>query len=201
MTSPRFTPPTRRYAGYVFDCDGTLVESMPLHHQAWLSALRKGGARFDFSWELFNARAGMTLEQTVDELNAQFGCRLHADNVSREQRRAYGQLLGNVKGIDCVIDFARDLHGTAPLMVASGGRQQEVEQSLHNVGIHALFDDVVTSSDVTRGKPDPEIFLLCAERMKLRPSDCLVLEDGELGIEAAQRAGMDWARVEPLSGY
>lgn len=200
-TLPRFVAPARRYAGYIFDCDGTLVESMPLHHQAWLSALRAGGATFDFGWDLFNARAGMTLEQTVDELNAQFGSQLNAEDVSKEQRKAYGQLLADVQGIDCVIDFARGLHGVAPLMVASGGRREEVEQSLHNVGIHSLFDSIVTSDDVRNGKPDPEIFLLCAERMKLSPKDCLVLEDGQLGIEAAERAGMDWARVTPLSGY
>lgn len=194
----RFIAPEKKYAGYIFDCDGTLVESMPLHHKAWLSALRSGGATFDFGWDLFNSRAGMTLEQTVDELNTQFGCSLNAQDVSREQRRAYGELLNEVRPIDCVIDFARSLHGKAPLTVASGGRREEVAQSLRNVGIHQLFDTIATSDDVSRGKPDPEIFLLCAKKMKLRPRDCLVLEDGELGIEAARRAGMDWVRVQPL---
>lgn len=197
----RFVPPTKRYSGYIFDCDGTLVESMPLHHRAWLSALKKAGALFNFDWHLFNERAGMTLEQTVEELNAQFGSTLKASDVAAEQRRAYGELLPGVQGIECVLDFAHGLHGHAPLTVASGGNRREVEKSLEYVGIEHLFDTVVTSTDVERGKPDPEMFLLCAERMGIAPSDCLVLEDGELGIEAARRAGMNWVRVQPLSGY
>lgn len=197
----RFRPPPRAYRAYIFDCDGTLVESMPLHHQAWRQALSNHGAPFEFDWALFTSRAGMTLEQTVVELNQQFGTSLDPDSVAQQQRRDYQQLLPTVGPIDCVVRFAQSLVGSRPLAVASGGMRAEVVQSLLNVGIRDLFDCVMTAGDVRRGKPDPEMMLRCAEAMQVPPEECLVIEDGELGIEAAERAGMDWVRVEGPAGY
>jgi HAD superfamily hydrolase (TIGR01509 family) len=193
--SARFTPPLRRYAGYVFDCDGTLVESMVLHHRAWQVAFARYEAPFDFDWALFMRRAGMPLRQTVLELNREFGSTLPPEQVVEEQRRAYRELLPGVLPIEPVVAFARALYGHAPLCVASGGHDDLVRQSLGAIGILELFAHIVAAEQVSRGKPDPEAFLLCAERMGLAPSDCLVIEDGDLGIEAAERAGMDWVRV------
>ena len=197
----RFQPPERAYTAYIFDCDGTLVESMLLHHRAWRQALSAHGASFDFGWTLFTSRAGMTLEQTVVELNAQFDTCLDPHSVAKHQRSDYRALLPTVEAIEPVVSFARSLAGAAPLAVASGGMRQEVLQSLEIVGIRDLFDPVVTASDVQNGKPDPEMLLRCAQAMRVAPSDCLVIEDGELGIEAARRAGMAWVRVaEPRVG-
>lgn len=197
MVAARFTPPLERYAGYVFDCDGTLVESMVLHHRAWRAAFERFHAPFEFDWTLFMRRAGMPLLQTVHELNAEFGISLPPEDVVREQHRAYAELLPGVLPIEPVVAFARALYGHAPLSVFSGGHEDVVRQSLAAVGILALFDHVLTAEHVKRGKPDPEGFLLCAERMGTAPAHCLVIEDGDLGIEAAERAGMDWVRVGP----
>jgi HAD superfamily hydrolase (TIGR01509 family) len=194
----RFIPPARDYAGYIFDCDGTLVESMPLHFRAWREALNSHGASFEFSWQLFVSRAGMPLEETVHALNAQFGTALDAARVVAAQLTLYRTLLPGVTAIAPVVEFARQVALRAPVAVASGGHRAEVEASLRHVGIHDLFRCIVTASDVRRGKPDPEILLRSAEGLQLAPADCLVIEDGELGIEAARRAGMDWVRVEAL---
>jgi HAD superfamily hydrolase (TIGR01509 family) len=191
----RFTAPLRKYAGYVFDCDGTLVESMVLHHQAWRVAFERFQAPFEFDWALFMRRAGMPLLQTVVELNAEFGSTLRPEEVVREQRRAYRELLPGVLPIEPVVAFARALHGHALLSVASGGDHDVVVQSLSAIGILELFVHIVAAEQISRGKPDPEAFLLCATRMGLEPASCLVIEDGELGIQAAERAGMDWVRV------
>lgn len=195
----RFVAPTRDYAGYIFDCDGTLVESMPLHFRAWRHALRTHGASFEFGWQLFVSRAGMPLEATVLELNAQFGTQLDPGPIVALQRAMYRGLLPDVKEIAPVVEFARRVALRAPLAVASGGHREEVEASLRNVRIAQLFSCVVTGSEVQRGKPDPEILLRCAAGLRLEPAECLVIEDGELGIEAARRAGMDWVRVEALA--
>lgn len=197
----RFRPPEKRYAGYIFDCDGTLVESMPLHFAAWRSALTAAGAPFEFTWELFYKRAGMTLEQTVTELNAQFLCNIDSIAVAAEQRKSYRASLGAVAAVQPVLEFAQSLRGRAPLSVASGGNREDVRKSLEAVDAAGLFDPVVTACDVTRGKPHPEMFLRCAERMGVEPSDCLVVEDGQLGIEGAERAGMDWVRVGPTTDF
>jgi len=191
----RFRAPTRGYAGYIFDCDGTLVESMPLHFRAWRHALESHGANFEFSWELFVSRAGMPLAETVLALNEQFGTALEPARVVEAQLALYRSLLPSVTAIAPVVEFARQVAATAPIAVASGGQRAEVEASLRYVGLEGLFQCVVTGSDVRRGKPDPEILLRCAEALRVPPSQCLVIEDAELGIEAARRAGMDWVRV------
>jgi HAD superfamily hydrolase (TIGR01509 family) len=195
----RFIPPARDYAGYIFDCDGTLVESMPLHYHAWRQALSAHGASFEFSWQLFVSRAGMPLGETVLALNAQFGTALDPELVVAAQLTTYRTLLPGVTPIAPVVEFARQVAARAPAAVASGGHRAEVEASLRQVGIEHLFRCVVTGTDVRRGKPDPEILLRCADGLALRPEQCLVIEDGELGIEAARRAGMDWVRVEALA--
>ena len=195
----RFVPPTRDYAGYIFDCDGTLVDSMPLHFRAWRAAFRHYGATFDFDWQLFVSRAGMPLEQTVEALNHQFSATLDPQRVVAVQLATYRTLLAEVRAIEPVVAFARQVAQRAKLAVASGGQRPEVEESLRNIGILHLFDVIVAGNEVSRGKPDPEILLRCAEGLGLEPARCLVIEDGELGIEAARRAGMDWVRVESVA--
>jgi HAD superfamily hydrolase (TIGR01509 family) len=194
----RFVPPTRDYGAYIFDCDGTLVESMPLHFQAWQRAFREARASFDFDWALFVSRAGMPLEETVLALNQQFSTQLDPSAVVALQRATYRELIASVVAIEPVVAFARQVGQRAPLAVASGGHREEVVTSLRNVGILDLFRCIVTGSEVSRGKPDPEILLRCAAGLGIAPGDCLVIEDGELGIEAARRAGMDWVRVEAI---
>jgi HAD superfamily hydrolase (TIGR01509 family) len=195
----RFVPPIRDYPAYIFDCDGTLVDSMPLHFRAWRAAFRQHGATFDFDWALFVSRAGMPLEQTVEALNQQFGTALDPQRVVEVQLATYRTLLAEVIGIEEVVTFARKVATTAQLAIASGGQRAEVETSLRNIGILDLFRVIVAGNEVQRGKPDPEILLRCAEGLGVLPGDCLVIEDGELGIEAARRAGMDWVRVEAVA--
>jgi HAD superfamily hydrolase (TIGR01509 family) len=195
----RFIPPTRDYPAYIFDCDGTLVDSMPLHFRAWRAAFRQHAASFDFDWALFVSRAGMPLEQTVEALNLQFETALDPKRVVEVQLATYRTLLAEVTAIEPVVAFARQVAARAKLAVASGGQRAEVETSLRKIGILDLFGVIVAGNEVSRGKPDPEILLRCAERLGHAPRDCLVIEDGELGIEAARRAGMDWVRVEAIA--
>ena len=191
MSSPLFTLPTREYSAFIFDCDGTLADSMPLHQRAWVAALRKYGASFDFGWQLFMSRAGKSIELTVAELNAEFGTALDPALVSAAQRAEYDVLALGVKPIDQVVAYARSraLLGY-PVSVASGGDAPTVARTLRTIGAADLFPIVVTVEDVAHGKPAPDLFLLAAKRMGVDPAECLVFEDSLLGITAAQRAGM-----------
>jgi beta-phosphoglucomutase-like phosphatase (HAD superfamily) len=191
--------PEQRYEAFIFDCDGTLVDSMPLHFAAWREAFQLFGAPFEFTWELFQSRAGMGLEQTVRELNLQFATGLDPAAVVRAQVSASDRLLPNVRSIEPVAAFAREVAASSPMSVASGGKRFHVEQSLRVTGLAPLFPVVVTQEDVTRGKPDPQMFLLAAARMGVRPESCLVLEDSPLGLEAAKAAGMGSAWVQHLA--
>ena len=192
-----FEPLTREYSGYIFDCDGTLADSMVVHHRAWLLALAEHGASFDFHWDLFTSRAGMTLPNTVRELNSQFGLTLDPLGVTSSQRREYERLLPTVQPIPDVVQLARRVAETRPVAVASGGEGQIVRRTLELIGLGQTFAVVVAAEDVTHGKPAPDMFLLAAARMGVPPAECVVFEDSVLGLEAAKRAGMASVLVRP----
>jgi HAD superfamily hydrolase (TIGR01509 family) len=192
-----FEPLTREYGGYIFDCDGTLADSMVVHHQAWLAALTQHGAHIDFSWELFTSRAGMTLPATVRELNAQFRLSLDPEALTASQREHYERFLHTVQPIADVVELARRVSQRSPVSVASGGERRVVTRTLELIGLGQTFPVVVTSEDVTQGKPAPDMFLLAAEKMGVAPADCVVFEDAVLGLEAARRAGMASVLVRP----
>jgi HAD superfamily hydrolase (TIGR01509 family) len=182
--------PAGEFSGFIFDCDGTLADSMPLYHRAWQRALVAHGAHFEFTWEIFVSRAGMSTALTVDGLNAEFGTSLEAASVERHQHAEYLTLIESVQPIHAVVEIARRHAGKLPMSVASGGARPLVERTLELIGVRELFPIVVVAADVPRGKPEPDIFLLAAERMGVAPEHCLVFEDGQPGLVAAKRAGM-----------
>jgi HAD superfamily hydrolase (TIGR01509 family) len=182
--------PPGEFEGFIFDCDGTLADSMPLYHRAWRAALTAHGATFDFHWELFMSRAGMSTALTVEGLNREFGTALNAELVQAYQHAEFAKIVHEVRPIDAVVEVARRYAGKLPMSVASGGTRELVERTLELIGVTDLFPTVVVAADVARGKPEPDIFLLAAERMGVRPERCLVFEDGAPGLLAAERAGM-----------
>src|SRR5664279_3886354 len=147
-----FDPLDRDYAGFIFDCDGTLADSMPLHFKAWRTAFSAYGAPFDFTWELFLQRAGKTLEVTVDELNVEFNTRLDRDAVTRIQRETYRKFLPQVGPVRPVLDFVRSIAGHYPMAVASGSDRSSVTTTLASLAILDLFSVIVTGDDVVHGK-------------------------------------------------
>jgi HAD superfamily hydrolase (TIGR01509 family) len=182
---------SERHSAVIFDCDGTLVDTMPLHFEAWKDAFQLHGATFEFSWDLFNSRAGMTLERTVIELNQQFCCQMDPDQVANAQRAFFQRQQDQIRPIAFVAEFAARLRGKIPMAVASGSNHTSVTQALLRVEMLDWFDVVITAGDVHHGKPAPDAFLLAAQRLNVPKERCLVIEDGQLGIEAAGRAGMD----------
>jgi HAD superfamily hydrolase (TIGR01509 family) len=190
--------PLARFEGFIFDCDGTLADTMPLHYRSWLHALARAGARFEFDWELFISRAGMSLEHTVLELNVQFGTALDPIKVATDQREYYSSRSKEVTPIEPVVALARQAHETRKVSVASGSEYQHVVHTLESIGARSYFEVIVTPIDVVHGKPAPDMFLLAAERMRVPSERCLVVEDSPLGLEAARLAGMHSALVRTL---
>lgn len=138
----------------------------------------------------------MSLEQTIVELNDQFGAQLTPSDVAEAQRRFYRELEREVLPIPEVVEFVRDLAEEGqPIAVASGSSRPTVESALRQIGIFERIGVIVTPESVPRGKPFPDMFLLAAELLGVEPTRCLVIEDGEMGIEAARRAHMDCAIV------
>lgn len=184
------TFPTDGFEAVIFDCDGTLVDSMPAHFEAWCDALAIHGAGGVFKEDVFLAMGGRPTRDIVVELNDEYDLRLDPEAVAFAKREAFLKRLGSIGLIDEVSEFAESLRGKVPLAVASGGSRMVVEKILHAVGVSHWFDEVVTADDVSEGKPSPEVFLKAASLLGVAPEKCLVLEDAPAGILAAQRAGM-----------
>ena len=182
--------PDYPFKGFIFDCDGTLVDSMPLHYIAWVESLRQHDAPFDFTEEVFYSLAGVREQDTVILLNEQYGSSIDPDSVAEVKSKLFHQSIPQVQPIMPVAAFARSVHGRFPVSVASGSEEDIVRGCLTATGLIDLFDIIITPRLVAKGKPAPDMFLLAAERMGLSPADCLVLEDGNSGLKAAEAAGM-----------
>jgi HAD superfamily hydrolase (TIGR01509 family) len=188
-----FSPPQRLYAGYIFDCDGTLADSMPIHYRAWADTVERHGGRFPE--DLFYTLGGFPSPRIVEILNDKFGTNLNPELVATEKELLYVERIGATQPIQEVTDFARRVALHAKVAVASGGILPVVTQTLEAIGLNDFFPVIVTSEQVKRGKPFPDIFLEAAHRMQVAADDCLVLEDSQAGFEAAKAAGMDFAVV------
>ena len=187
--------PPGDFAGYIFDCDGTLVDTMPLHFRAWSEAMKRAGLQQELSEELFYSLGGMPTRKVAAVLAEHYRLAIDVDRVFHEKEALFLEMQAEMKVIKPVVDFARKLHGRAPLSVASGGPRPVVVKTLELMGIAGLFPVVVTPEDVVHGKPAPDMFLLAAQRMGVAPEQCLVFEDAEPGIQAAVAAGMQFVRV------
>jgi len=189
MDIPERRSDGRPFGGYIFDCDGTLADTMPLHYRAWKRILAEHG--MGFSESLFYELGGRPTELIFDLLRREHGLIIGDLAAAIERKEEYfAGLIGEVKPIEAVVDVARQWHGLAPLAVASGGLRRYVELTLDVIGIRSLFDAVVCVEDYARAKPFPDPFLEAARRMNVPPETCLVFEDSVLGLEAATAAGM-----------
>jgi beta-phosphoglucomutase family hydrolase len=180
--------PDHPFAGYIFDCDGTIADTMPLHFQAWDRAMRELGGIFPE--ELFYSWGGKPTLQIVRELNAMYNLSMDPEQTVEIKERYYHDLIPQVLPIEPVVRLVKQFHGTAPMAVASGGYREIVIATLRALDLLEFFDVIVGAEDVERGKPHPDPFLEAARRLNVEPSQCLVFEDSPLGMEAAQRAGM-----------
>jgi HAD superfamily hydrolase (TIGR01509 family) len=182
--------PPGEFSGYIFDCDGTLVDTMPLHYRAWNLALQRAGLRGDLDEDHFYSLGGVPTRRVAELLGARHGIAVDADRMFVEKEEIFLELQGELRVIPAVVEFARRVARVAPVSVASGGPKPIVRQTLERTGLAELFPIVVTPEDVVHGKPAPDMFLLAARLMGVEPSACLVFEDAVPGVEAARAAGM-----------
>lgn len=183
--------PDRPFAAYIFDCDGTLVDSMPLHYVCWIESLRLNGATYAFTEDEFYHFAGVKEYDTVVVLNELHQVNVDPEAVVRVKAEMFEKRIPEIKRVNPVADVALSMHGKLPMSVASGSEQPIVHACLKSTDLFHLFDHIITPVDVKQGKPAPDMFLLAAERMGVAPEDCLVFEDGRSGMEAAKAAGME----------
>jgi len=189
----RLEVPAGEFRAYLFDCDGTIVDSMPLHYVAWKKALADWNCPFEE--ELFYSWGGRPVREIIAALNQMHALEMPVDAVAKRKEGLYFALEDQLKAIPEVIEHIEAKHGHIPLAVVSGSRLKSVLHSLSALGLVEKFDVLVCAEDYVRGKPAPDCFLTAAEKLGVNPKDCLVFEDTEMGIEAARAAGMSWVKV------
>jgi beta-phosphoglucomutase-like phosphatase (HAD superfamily) len=192
-----------KYDGFIFDCDGTLADTMPLHYRAWSETLAlKLGRPSDFTESIFYRLGGMPARQIIERLNHDFGYNLPVDQTAREKEARFVELLPGIGPIQEVIDVLNRLGPDAKTAVASGGLTPIVRETLLFLGLPVgpkeKIKFLVGSDQVKLGKPHPELFLHAAELLGVEPKRCLVFEDAEPGFLAAKAAGMDYIDVRPF---
>lgn len=183
---------------FLFDCDGTLVDTMGAHHRSWECVLQSAGASGPLDFDRFHALGGMSGREVAHVLCDWHGLQVDVEDLVRRKRASFLASASGCAPIALTASFARKVAGTHAVAVVSGGHRAAVETVLQAAGLRELFGVVVTPEDVSRGKPAPDMFLLAAERLGVAPEDCVVFEDGVPGIEAARAAGMRVVVIEPL---
>ncbi len=182
--------------GLIFDCDGTLADTMPLHWRAWQMITERHGLHFPI--ERFYAYGGVPSRDIVKVLAREQGLSVDPIAVSHEKETTYLQTLSQVKPVEAVVKIARDNYGKLPMAIASGGSHEIICLVLDHLKIRHWFDAVVTNEMVVNQKPAPDIFLEAARRIHVEPKFCRAYEDTDLGLQAIRSAGMEAVDVRAL---
>ena len=203
--------PEGAFRAYLFDCDGTIADSMPLHYNAWKAVLADWNC--DYPEEVFYSWEGKPVRNIIADLNMMNGLKMPVEDVAMRKESLYLAQLPQLKAIPEVLECIEAEHGRIPFAVVScsssrgeisvnsplgwsaGSTRDSVVGSLSVLGLLDKFDIIVSADDYKHGKPAPDGYLLAAARLGVAPADCLVFEDTEMGVEAATAAGMASVKV------
>jgi beta-phosphoglucomutase family hydrolase len=184
--------------GLVFDCDGTIADTMPLHYEAWVAAL--GEHNVEFPEALFYEMAGIPTARIIEILNERHGHHMPVQETADYKESLYVQLIPRVRPVEPVVKLVEQYAGRLPMAVATGGTRAICAKTLSSLKLLHHFKVLVTADDVHHGKPAPDIFLEAARRIEVAPQDCVAFEDADLGVQAAEAAGMKVVDVRKWRG-
>lgn len=197
----KVTLPERDYQAYIFDCDGTLIDSMPLHYRAWNHGIRLAGGEGEIPEEYFYRSAGKPLLRVLQELQDDFGWVLDPKAVEYHKEKYFAENASELKAFPDVLEHLLEADSRSfPTAIASGSAREAVYHALRAAGLENVPQVIVSIDDVKVGKPAPDTFLLAAQLLEVQPADCLVFEDGISGVEAAKACGMDYVWVDARRG-
>ncbi len=193
--APKLLIPSGDFKAYLFDCDGTVADSMPLHYLAWSQALGEWGCKFPE--ERFYQLGGVPILEIIEQLGREQGIEMPVAQVAKRKEELYYERLPNLQAVPEVVEHIELQRGRIPFAVVSGSTRESVEASLRAIRLLDRFDTLVCAGEYANSKPDPEPFLIAAERLGVAPAACLVFEDTQMGIDSATAAGMASVRVPP----
>ena len=177
-----------RAKALIFDLDGTLADTMPVHFWAYKNILVDFG--IEFTPEIFATLAGIPAVDTIKKLNEMFETDMDPEKIGHYKEAEYEKIMHKMKPVVPVVALAKKYHGKLPMAIGTGGYQRLAWKTMNILGLNKYFDILVSAEDVLNPKPAPDTFLKCAELLGIDPADCEVFEDGEPGIKAANAAGM-----------
>lgn len=185
MKLPEVNPKAK---ALIFDLDGTLADTMPVHFWAYKNLLKTYG--INFSPELFATLAGIPAVGTIEKLNQLFGTNMNATEVGHLKEAEYEKIMHKMKAIDPVVELVKQYHSKLPMAIGTGGYKRLAWKTVEILGLRKYFDILVSADDISHAKPHPETFLKCAQKLGVAPGFCQVFEDGQPGMQAAKAAGM-----------
>lgn len=183
----------------IFDLDGTLSDSLPVHIATWNEVGKSLGFVFDerLIYEMTGSPTVDFAQRIIDDNHLQ----ILPDELVALKQKAFWNSMDKIKPVDEVVDVVKKYHGKLPMSVGTGAGRRSTALQLEALGLASYFDAIVTADDVTHHKPHPETFLKCAHIMGINPVYCQVFEDGELGLAAARKAEMKYTDVRPFINY
>jgi beta-phosphoglucomutase family hydrolase len=182
--------------GLVFDCDGTIADTMPLHYRAWVAALAEHDAELPEA--LFYEWAGIPTVRVIEILNERHGHAIPVQEAARRKESLYVEMIRQVEPIEPVVALVKAYAGRLPMAVATGATRAICAKTLQSLHLLEHFQAIVTADDVPHPKPAPDIFLEAARRLAVAPGDCYAFEDADLGLQAARAAGMVAVDIRPM---
>ena len=197
MAQPMISIPSY-IRGLVFDCDGTIADTMPAHYRSWVETLGEWGVEFPEA--MFYEMGGIPTPRIVEMLNERHGHAMPVMETAHAKEALFERLIPEVMPIEPVVEVIREYDGRLPMAVATGGMRHICHKTLATLGLLNRFQAIVTADDVARGKPAPDIFLEAAKRLGVEPGLCMAFEDANLGVRAAEAAGMVVVDVRKLPG-
>lgn len=184
------------FAALIFDMDGTLVDSGQLHEVAWMETLTRYAIPIDRP--LMRSLAGVPTLGTVEILLDKFQVKTTtpASEIHHFKENLVREHMHNYVKPTALLDIVQRYHGRKPMAVGTGAQTGEALRILEICGLDIYLDAVVGADQVVHPKPAPDTFLRCAELLKVKPEQCVVFEDAQLGLLAATRAGMTVVDVQ-----
>jgi HAD superfamily hydrolase (TIGR01509 family) len=185
------------FEAFLYDCDGTLADNMEAHKETYVKVAAERGVEIDAA--IVDELAGWPIPKVVEEINKRYGS--HFDPVEFEQLKSdlfYHEFIEHTRPVHHVIDHLMANAGNHKIAVVSGSSRIMVEKTLKVLGIAHLVDVIVCAGETAHGKPYPDPFLAAAEKLGVKPRECLVFEDGDPGVKAAEAAAMKWIRIDKI---
>lgn len=188
---------TGHYKAFLYDCDGTLADNMPLHALTYIQVAKDKGVTI--TGEIIDEFAGLPVPAVVQEINKRYNVDMDPEDFAEIRLKLYhDEYIDRLLPVEHVVEHLKAHVGKVRIAVVSGGTRDAIEKTLNVLDIAGLVETLVCAGETERGKPFPDPFLAAAEKLGIDPKDCLVFEDGGAGVQSAIAAGMDWVRIDQL---